>query len=186
VSDSAAVSAGRLCRIAAATVLVAVLAGVGLSKADEPLPPPARIETKSPRGYVTVVSTPGAATRILDSASRRLLWNIPGWHRLVVASDDGLHAVIGPEGLNLLPLDYRDSDPLLRFWRSGKLVRTVTVGEFVPRELLRRTVTHYHWGSIKGLDNENRMVVERIDGRLYRFDLATGSIVSESSAERLP
>lgn len=156
-----------------------VIGTAGIAHAVEPLPPPSRIETRSPGGLVTAVATPGSATRILDSASRRMLWNIPGWHRTIFVSDDGMHAVLGPEGRTMLPLDHRDGDPLLRFWRQARLVRTVTVGELVPKEMRKRTLTHYVWGDIEGIDADNQLVVRRIDGQVFRFELATGAQVGD-------
>ena len=41
---------------------------------------------------------------------------------------------------------------MLTFWKDGKLVRTVTVDELIPdKKILRRTVSHYSWGSISGI-----------------------------------
>lgn len=144
------------------------------ARADEPLPLPERYEVKSLRGHFTAVSVPGGDTKILETGSRRELWSIPGWHRSIFVADDGKHAVTGPDGLNLLPLDFDENSPLFIFWQSGVAIKSITAKQFLPKSVLQRTVSHYHWGTIEGIDKNHYLIIRRADGRLFRFNVATG------------
>ena len=142
--------------------------------ADEPLPQPERYEVKSARGHFMAVSVPGGDTKILEAESRRELWLIPGWHRSIFVADDGRHAVTGPDGLNLLPLDFDENAPLFSFWQAGVAVKSINAKQFLPKSALQRTVSHYHWGTVEGIDTKNRLVIRRADGKVFRFNVATG------------
>jgi hypothetical protein len=140
----------------------------------------------SPRAWISVCSTDGRVCAVADPQrdltevrlGRRgpVLWSIPGWHASFFVSDDGASLVVGPEGLNLLPIDILPTEPMLRFYQRGVLVHEVTLRELVPDlRMLRRTVAHLHWGSILGIDGKNRLIVELATGRTLAFDPATGA-----------
>ncbi len=139
--------------------------------ADTPLGPPTFKRFASANGEVVAYATPGSDTRVARAASGETLWRIPGWHRLLYLSNDGSHAVVVYDGLNLIPLDSSPDLVLVTFWSSGEKTREVTLREIVPNQaVLRATVSHYEWGIVKGFDDKNELVVERVDGKQFRFE----------------
>ena len=98
-----------------------------------------------------------------------------GWFRWLFVSNDGIHVVTGYDGMNLIPTDYTDDLVLFTFWGKGRRIRSVTLKEVVPRKsILTRTVSHYHWGSIEGINDKGLLVVVRADGKKLYFDVKTG------------
>ena len=74
--------------------------------ADSPLPAPKRHTVCSSSGAVCAVSDPRTNdTRIVNHTSGKTLWSIPGWHRWLFLSDDGLFLAVGYAGMNLVPAD---------------------------------------------------------------------------------
>jgi hypothetical protein len=144
--------------------------------ADEPLGPPSKFTAESPNGSIVAVADPAVGSVSIRSArSDQELWSIPGWHRWVFVADDGLHAVIGYDGMNLIPVDFSDSLVLFTFWSEGRKVREVTLREFVPsRSILKRTVSHYYWGGIERIDH-GELLVQRADEKVFRFRLTDGA-----------
>jgi len=111
----------------------------------------------------------------IQSASGDVLWRVPGWFRSLHLADDGEHLVTGYGGLNLIPVNAPDSLELATFWGRDRRIASVTLGALVPdRSLLRRTTSHYEWGAISGIDSKQRLVITRVDGRVFRFNMATG------------
>ncbi len=99
------------------------------------------------------------------------LWSMPGWFRVAALSDDGDHLVVGFDGNNLLPLDYRKDEAMLRFYERGKLLRTVRLSELIQDySKLQRTVSHYAWGHYIGFDRNNRFLLDTVEGRRFTFD----------------
>jgi len=99
-----------------------------------------------------------------------------GWHRWLFVSNDGQHVATGYEGLNLIPLDYSPDMVLITFWEQGKKLRSVSLKDVVPNKaVLERTVSHYHWGTIDGVNERNQLVVTRADGVKVRFEMSTGA-----------
>jgi len=157
-----------------ATAIV-LCASIACAHADSPLLPPFTHRETSPNGQFVAVSDPNSGTRVIEAASGKQLWAIPGWYRDIYLSNDGRHLAIGYDGLNLIPLNADESFELITFLDRGRKLRTVSLHAIVPdKTLLRRTVSHYAWGSITGIDKNNRLVVTRIDGREFRFNMATG------------
>ena len=108
------------------------------------------------------------------------VWSLPTWHRQFCLSSDGDHLVIGPEGLSLLPLDTKLSDPLLVFMKRKSTVRIVTVGELFPNlSSLRRTASHLEWGKVVGISARNQLIVELVDGRRLAYSMVTGRLEPE-------
>ncbi|APV48850.1 hypothetical protein BWI17_03650 [Betaproteobacteria bacterium GR16-43] len=168
-------------RIAAAVIigiwglLAALCFFIGSALADAPLPPPAAHRVVSPNGKFAAISDPGTGTQGVELATGKPLWKIPGWFRSLYISDDGEHLAVGYGGLNLLALDADDSVEMIGFWNHGRKVKSVPLRAIVPdRSILRRTVSHYAWGSIGGIDAGNRLVVTRVDGRVFRFNMDNG------------
>ena len=168
-------SLGVIVNSRAVPIVIALCMCFGSALADAPLPPPDVYRELSPSGKFAVVSDPNSGTTIIESASGKQLWEVPGWHRSLFLSDDGEHLAIGYGGLNLLPLDAPDSLEMISFWSWGRKIRSVPLRAIVPdRSILQRTVSHYAWGNIGGIDNENRLIVKRIDGKVFRFNMSTG------------
>jgi len=70
--------------------------------------------------------------------------------------------------LNLLPTDFSDDLVLLTFWREGTKFRDVRVRDFAPdHRILERMVSHYHWGTVHGIDAKGQLKVERADGKIF-------------------
>ena len=148
---------------------------VGDIRADSPLPSPAIQRVVSPSGKFAAVSDPSTRTTTVQSSAGDPLWRVPGWFRSVHVSDDGEHLATGYGGLNLIPLNAPDSLELVTFWERGRKVNSVALGKLVPdRSILRRTTSHYEWGTISGIDSNNRLIVTRVDGRVFRFNVASG------------
>ena len=65
---------------------------------------------------------------------------------------------------------------LITFWERGKKLRSVSLKDVVPNKaVLERTVSHYHWGNIDGVNEHNELVVTRADGAKVRFDMSSGA-----------
>jgi hypothetical protein len=144
--------------------------------ADAPLPPPATIEVCSPNGHYCAVADPAKhAIAIRAHGATAILWALPEWHRSFGLSNDGEILVVGPDGLNLLPLDVTPTEPILRFYRRGKLFRTVALRDLLPDlKLLQRTVSHFAWGSLRGVSAQNQLLVELVTRKRLAFNMATG------------
>jgi len=157
-------------------VVVATLIAVCAARGDRPLPPPATVSAMSPSGRIRAISDPKAGTRVEDVKRYKVLWSLSGWHRSLFVADDGKHLVTQYDGLNLLPTDFTDDLVLPTFWREGIKFRDVRVRDFLPDHyILEHTVSHYHWGTVHGIDARGRLKVERADGKIFFFDVNTGN-----------
>jgi hypothetical protein len=146
---------------------------------DAPLGPPSSYTVYSlNRRFYAFLDADQKKTTVFEvrkAAPSIRLWEMPGWFRVAVLSDDGEHLVVGFEGINLLPLDYHQDQVMLWFYRRGKLLRTVTLGQLVKDfGRLQRTASHYYWGRYLGFDGKNRYLVATVEGRTIAFDAATG------------
>lgn len=152
-----------------AILIVGVLLSA-LASADEPLAPPAFKRFSSDNREVVAYSTPGSDTRVVSSASGETLWRIPGWHRLVYLSNDGEHAAVVYDGLNLIPIDSSPDFVLVTMWSKGKRVGEIPLKAIVPSaSALPKTASHYEWGVVEGFNDKDELVVERFDGKQFRF-----------------
>ena len=157
-------------------LIVALLAVPAL--ADTPLPPPEKLTICSPSGKVCATSDPIADITLVSSQTfRQNPWKIPGWHRWLFVSDDGESVVVGYDGMNLVPVNVTLEEPVLFFYNKGKLVRTVTLGDLYERKSqLRRTVSHFAWAHIPGINRANQLVVELVNGKKVAFAASTGQV----------
>ena len=157
-------------------LVVGILAiTISAARGDMPLPPPSKVTVTSPSGRIRAISDPQLGTTVEDTAQQRVLWRMPEWHRAIFVADDGKHVVTEYDGLNLIPIDFSDDLVLLTFWREGSKIREVRVKDLFPdHSLLRRTVSHYTWGEVEGIDEHGRLRVRRIDGTTLLFDVTTG------------
>jgi hypothetical protein len=138
--------------------------------ADEPLRPPTFQRFSSPNREVVAYATPGADTRVVNSASGEVLWRIPRWTRLLYLSNDGAHAAEVYSGLNLIPLDSTLDFVLVTLWTRGEKSGEVTLRELVASmSVVPRTVSHLYWGRVNGFADNNELIVERFDGKVFRF-----------------
>lgn len=158
-----------------ALLALTIVAAVAV-RADEPLPPPSTHEAVSQNSAFIAISSPTNGTRVLNNATKQELWSTAGWFRWLFVSNDGNHVVTGYDGMNLIPLNFTDDLVLLTFWKKGKEMRKVTLKEIVPsKSILTRTVSHYHWGTIDGINDRGSLVVKRSDGKTLLFDVTTGA-----------
>ena len=160
-------------------IFMALLAGIFCASkayADEPLQPPYRHQVTSPDKRAVAISDPKTGTKIVDAATGKELWSMPGWFRWLFVSNDGQHLATGYDGMNLIPVNYNQDIVLITFWERGRKVKTIALRNISPdASSLRRTVSHYRWGDIEGVNEHNQLVVTRADGRQYRFNIATGA-----------
>lgn len=159
--------------------------------ADTPLPPPEAKEVWSPNKRFCAAMDPKARTtvvyRVAKDGHRTRSWTMKGWFRVAHLADDGEHLVVGHDGINLLPTNVAKEEPMIRFFKRGKLFNIVALGELQPDlKKLKRTVSHYHWGSYLGFDKEGHYVVETVDGRKLAFDVNTGMAVGWWNMLRMP
>jgi hypothetical protein len=157
--------------------LLSITLALCAARGDEPLPPPTKVTRTSPSGRIRAISDPESnTTRVEDAKSHRLLWTLPEWHRAFFVPDDGNHLVTEYGGLNLIPTGlFIGHIVLFTFWEEGKKIREVRVKDFIPdRRILERTASHYLWRETIGIDQHGRLKVERVDHRIFLFDVATG------------
>ncbi len=159
-------------------LLAALLVVVGIARGDMPLPPPSKVTAVSPSGAIRAVSDPDSGTRVEDVAHGKMLWRLQHWYRSMRVANDGKHLVTESDGMNLIPLDFRDDFVLLTFWRDGRKIRQITIrGLFPDRRGLVRTVSHYAWRLTIDFDAHGLLRVSRVDGKTLLFDVTTGNIV---------
>lgn len=172
-------------------VLLGLLATVGVLPilqysvlADTPLPPPKITEVWSHNKDYCAVMDPRQMTttvyRVEQGDRRTKVWAMFGWFRVADLSNDGEHLVTGYPGINLLSLNYTMDDVMIYFFRRGELIQTVALKELVPeRTALKRTVSHFLWGSYEGLDSQDRYTVKTVEDRVLTFDIRTGQALAK-------
>jgi hypothetical protein len=153
----------------------------GHLQADTPLPPPQVKEIWSPNKQFCAVMDPKPMTttvyRVEEGGRRTRSWAMYGWFRVAHLADDGEHLVAGHDGINLLPLKVIKDEPMIRFFRRGELLNTVTLGQLLKNQSsLKRTASHYLWGSYLGLDKKGHYVVETVEDRRLTFTVNTGKL----------
>ena len=86
--------------------MIAITIAVCATRADRPLPPPAKVSVMSPSGRFRAVSEPKAGTRLEACEATQSALVLPDWHRSLFVADDGKHLVTQYDGLNLLPTKF--------------------------------------------------------------------------------
>jgi hypothetical protein len=175
--------------IAALMAVLVMIALFGTSQADSPLPPPAKKTIWSAsKQFFAVMEPDKEITTIYRSAQGKQaekVWSMYGWFRVAALTDDGEHLVVGYWGINLLPIEYDKRQVMLYFFKRGELINYVTLDQIIrDNSRLQRTVSHYAWGMFNGLDQAGRYVIETVEGRTIRYDVATGTPVTEGSTPR--
>lgn len=139
--------------------------------ADRPLPKPHAKTACSPSKHLCARTDPVAhTTTARDQGTHELHWAIPGWRRWLVIANHGKTAVIGYQGVNLLPLDVSLCEPMLKFHSGGKFVRAITLGELYRRRTdMHRTTSHSAWVMTTHFNNGEQSVLELPDERTVRL-----------------
>jgi hypothetical protein len=160
-------------------------------RADSPLPPPMRQTVWSSNRRFFAVTDPKDQTttvyRATPDGKAVRSWAMYGYLRFAWLADDGDHLVADPDGwAGLVPLDYDKGHPILYYFlRRGELVNKATLGQIIgDLSKLRRTASHYHWGSSVGFDEGGRFVIETVEGRTIRFDVSKGEPIIETPPKR--
>jgi len=144
--------------------------------ADEPMMPPSVWQTCSPSGEYCARRDPkeNRVVAYKPGMEQVVLWTAQGWSRVATLADDGVHMVLGYEGMNLIPVDYDPDMKMLTFFRRGEVIRRVALSAIVGGEALQRTVSHWYWGDYLGLDADGYFAVRTAGGREIRFEITTG------------
>ena len=161
--------------------LIVLVVVTQVAVADSPLPPPAKYKVCSPNQDFCAVADPAAGSvSIFARDATTPTWSFKPWHRQVFLANDGDHLVIGPSGLNLIPLDTRLTDPLLVFMDRKAVVRVVSVGDlFSNLSSLRRTASHYDWGRVVGISARDQLIVQLVNEKRVAFNVSTGLVEAE-------
>ncbi len=178
-------------KTAAVAVLAAIVLWTWSASADAPLlsgDEPDRVESLN-REFFAVPSANRKATIVFRrrKPKHEEVWRMSGWHDNSFLSDDGEYLTVGYVGDNLLEADFTASLPMLQFYRRGKLVRSVSLGEIIENmKSLRRTVSHYAWGYYRGHTALHDVAVDTIEGRRLTFDVTTGALTRTESIKKIP
>jgi hypothetical protein len=169
---------------AATSLLCLAMTSIGLllqsrSFGDTPLPPPTVREVWSANRRFVAKMEPKTETtvvyRVETDGKRTRQWTMHGWFRVASLADDGEHLVAGHGGINLLPLSVTRNEPMIRFFKRGELIATVTLGDLIKDQRnLKRTASHLCWGNYLGLDEKGRYTVETVERKILVFDVTTG------------
>src|SRR5207244_12636104 len=124
--------------------------------------------------------TPTQSVSVFARGATVPIWSLNSWHRQIFLGNDGDHLIIGPSGLELIPLDTKLAGPLLTFMNRKATVRVVSVGDlFASLSSLRRTASHYYWGRVVGVSARDQLVVRLVNGERVAFNISTGLLAAE-------
>lgn len=158
--------------------LLSVMA-VGLCRADSPPERPSRYTIYSRnRAFQAVLDPKSDTTTVykLGKEQRKVrLWSMPGWYRVAYLANDGRHLVIGFDGMNLLPLNYRKEWKMVSFYDRGQLIRSYSLAQVIlDCQNLRATASHFAWGTYWGINKRGEFVIDTEENRRLVYDVATG------------
>lgn len=160
--------------------LLAGLFAIGTCYADGPMPPPEPATFCSPSKMYCVdfISRQGGiAYQIGNGGKRRELWHVPGWQRVAFVSDDGRHLAACYSGQNLIPQDYSPDMVMISIFDQGRLTHEIRLNSMITDfGALHKTVSHYYWGSCKGLAPDGTLQVETVEHKALSIDLVTGQV----------
>jgi hypothetical protein len=157
-------------------LILTIFCGVSLTtQADSPMTAPSNqiIWSRNHRYYALSDVKNDQVTGYQGSVQGRgkKLWMQKGWVRNAFLTHDGQHFIVGYPGQNLLSLQHAPNETMLWFYKSGKLIRRVTLDQLIhDRKNLQPTVSHYYWGHIEGLDKNEALIVTTVEKRTFRFD----------------
>ena len=156
------------------SLILATLVAVGAAAhADEPLPPPADYQVRSPDGRC-IARAELANARVLvapiNDGGHQTLWSVPGWHRSLYVGNNCRVLGVGYDGANLLKLSDRGPDtPVMTFLLPQRVPQVVKLGALYPdMTVLPRTASHWLWYRGSRWDGR-RWTVETVDGRVLTF-----------------
>jgi outer membrane lipoprotein-sorting protein len=156
----------------------------GSVRADEPLPPPADYSIFSAnRKYSATFQVNEKKTTVykLDTSSKKTnkikMWEMDGWYRNSYLSDDGENLVIVYDGANLLSLDYKTDEVMLKFYDKGNLLNKVRLNQLIKTpmaENLEKTESHFRWVDTYGMNEKQAFEVNTVEKKKFLFDIKTG------------
>ena len=105
-------------------------------------------------------------------------YSIDGWHPNAYLIDDGAMFIAFHPGINLIPLDSDTHTTMIQIWKNGSKTITITLGQILKSmKSLRRTASHYSWGTVKKvtelnirLKTEEGMVTINIENGRIHFE----------------
>lgn len=122
-----------------------------------------------------VTADPKDGTKCEDTQNSKILWRVSKWFRCLFISDDGIYMTTEHGGLNLIPQNYDGKMTMVTFWKSGKILREVTLDELIPnKKILQRTVSHYAWGTIVGFSKDGTLEIKLVNDQRLFYDPKTG------------
>ena len=90
-------------------------------------------------------------------------------------SDDGETAVVGFEGMNLVPPNSSLQLEVLRFYKRGKLIRSVRLADlYQDISQLQQTVSHRAWVNGIYVNGANQLIVELMSKQNIVFSMRSG------------
>ncbi|WP_338845324.1 hypothetical protein V8J88_16580 [Massilia sp. W12] len=120
------------------------------------------------------------STTLYSKKDGKQLWSVPVWSPWLYLSHDGRTVVTAYQGMNLVPTDSRMHMEVLRFYRDGKLLRTVRLADLYRRRAdMMRTVSHYAWVNTINVTPADLLQIELVSGNYKRFAMATGKEVAQ-------
>jgi hypothetical protein len=170
------------CRVMKRTAfLLAMAAVIGTAFADAPLSRPSNLEVWSKnKQYVAVLKHQESKTsifRVMPDGKREKTWEMDGWFRWTHLSNDGEYFAIPYWGANLLSLNYKKEDIMLRLVQRGKTIATVTLTDLIEDfSQLQRTASHYYWGHCTGFNKQNEFVITTVEGNCFLVSPKDGKI----------
>jgi hypothetical protein len=110
------------------------------------------------------------------------LWSLAEWPTRGFLSDDGNYLVVGSPRGSILPRDYQPTFPLLRFFKTGKPIKTVTLSEVMRNdELTILGSSGYQWGDYEGFTAPYLFAITTANHRRLVYDVSNGLLVQTTS-----
>jgi hypothetical protein len=103
-----------------------------------------------------------------------------GWYRNTYLSDDGENLVVVYDGANLLSLDYKPDEVMLKFYDKGILLNEVRLNQLIKNpiaENLEKTESHFRWVDTYGMNEKQVFEVNTIEKKKFLFDIKTGLLI---------
>ena len=161
-------------------LLASALIVSNVVRADSPLPAPANHTVLSHNGkFQAEFDWKAKKTTVYarKNATRQAkVWQMNGWHLNAFLADNGRNLVVFYAGANLLNLDYRPDDVMIKFYDRGKLLRQVRLNQIIANptpDKFRRTVSHYSWLESYGTDGD-KFILNTLQKKRLVFDIKTG------------
>ncbi len=105
------------------------------------------------------------------------VWTFPEWPMPGFLSDDGDYLVVG-DGGTVRPRDYKPSLPVLRFYKRGVLIKTVTLGEVIgPVDLDSLSRADNQWGFYDGFTAPYLFSIATRTQQRFTYDVSNGLVV---------